>query len=361
MSADASLPYPAWMLRVLPRSSALASLVLVGSSLFAAETGLPSHRVFVSNERSGDVSVLDGATGSEVARWPVGKRPRGIHLSPDARTLYVAVSGSPRLGPGADPERARTLKADKAADGVAVIDVGTGNVQRKLFVGSDPEEFAITSDGRALFVSNEDEAMASSWDIATGRRIFAARVSEEPEGVAIHPSVSDVYITCETQGEVFILDQNTGREHARLAVGGRPRKVAFSPDGALAYVPVEGKAEVAVIDARKRTLAGTIAIPGEGVLPMDAAVSPEGNELYVSTGRGNTVAVIDTGRREVVAAIPVGQRVWGIALTSDGRLLYTANGASNDVSVVDVKARRELKRIAVGDGPWGVAIAPAAR
>jgi hypothetical protein len=33
------------------------------------------------------------------------------------------VSGSPRMGPGADPEPAKNLSADKSADGIADIDL----------------------------------------------------------------------------------------------------------------------------------------------------------------------------------------------------------------------------------------------
>ena len=80
----------------------------------------------------------------------------------------------------------------------------------------------------------------------------------------------------------------------------------------------------------------------------------DGKELYVSTGRANTVTVIDTEKNAVATAIPVGNRAWGIALDPSGSKLYTANGASNDVSVVDVKSRKELRRIKVGDGPWGI-------
>src|SRR5688572_2190482 len=118
------------------------------------------HRVFVSNERSGDVSIIDGETHQVISTVAVGKRPRGIHVAPDHRRVYVALSGSPRLGPGADPERARTANADKSADGIGVLDAVTLNLERKLFVGSDPETFALSRDGRRLFVSNEDEAMA---------------------------------------------------------------------------------------------------------------------------------------------------------------------------------------------------------
>jgi YVTN family beta-propeller protein len=36
-----------------------------------------------------------------------------------------------------------------------------------------------------------------------------------------------------------------------------------------------------------------------------------GRRVYVATGRGNTVVVFDAESFEVLAAIPVGQRVWG--------------------------------------------------
>ena len=87
---------------------------------------------------------------------------------------------------------------------------------------------------------------------------------------------------------------------------------------------------------------------------MGTAMAKDGKEVYVSTGRGNTVVVLDTEKNAVATTIPVGDRAWGIALDPSGSKLYTANGASNDVSVVDVKSRKELRRIKVGDGPWGI-------
>jgi YVTN family beta-propeller protein len=89
---------------------------------------------------------------------------------------------------------------------------------------------------------------------------------------------------------------------------------------------------------------------------MGSALSPDGRELYVSTGRGNHVAVVDTLNRDIVASIPVGSRPWGIARSPDGSRVFTANGASNDVSVIDARNRTELNRIKVGDGPWGLAV-----
>src|SRR3982751_5980717 len=65
--------------------------------LLAVAVLLAAPRVYVGNEASGDVAVIEN--DALVASIAVGKRPRGIKLGPDGR-LYVAVSGSPRGGPG---------------------------------------------------------------------------------------------------------------------------------------------------------------------------------------------------------------------------------------------------------------------
>ena len=52
----------------------------------------PTKRIFVSNERSNTISVINGDTHKIEATVEVGTRPRGIGLSPDNRELYVAIS-----------------------------------------------------------------------------------------------------------------------------------------------------------------------------------------------------------------------------------------------------------------------------
>ena len=95
---------------------------------------------------------------------------------------------------------------------------------------------------------------------------------------------------------------------------------------------------------------------------MAVVLDARRNRIYVSTGRGGTVAVVDIAGRqnafELLKEIPVGTRPWGMALSDDGRFLYTANGPSNDVSVVDTTSLSTVKRIAVGQSPWGVVLGP---
>src|SRR5687767_4157483 len=98
-------------------------------------------RLFVTNENGGDISVIDVATQKVVATIPVGKRPRGIRLSPDGTTLFVALSGSPIAPPGVD--ESKLPPPDKKADGIGLVSVADLKLLRVLPAGSDPEQTAL--------------------------------------------------------------------------------------------------------------------------------------------------------------------------------------------------------------------------
>ena len=201
-------------------------VLAAGAMLARAES--PSYLVFVSNERSGDITVIDGTTDDVVTTFHVGKRPRGIHAASDGKRLFVTLSGSPRMAPGVDGNRA---PADKTADGLGVIDAATRKLIDRWHVGSDPEQFAISKDGKFGFVANEDDSSASIVDLTSGQSRGKIKVSEEPEGMGVNPESGELYVTCEEKGEVFAIDVDAQRVIAKIDTGGRPRSVAFLPDG----------------------------------------------------------------------------------------------------------------------------------
>src|SRR5206468_2085788 len=145
---------------------------------------MSSPRVYVTNEASGDVTVIDAATDGVLATIPVGKRPRGIQVSPDGTTVYVALSGSPLAGPDV---RKALVPGNKEADGIGIIDPLRNKLIRILPGGSDPEQLVVSRDGTRLYVANEDASLASVVDVASGKVIRAIPVGDEPEGVALSP------------------------------------------------------------------------------------------------------------------------------------------------------------------------------
>jgi YVTN family beta-propeller protein len=313
------------------------------------------YRIYITNEISGDLSVIDSTTMEVVSTIPLGKRPRGIHASPDGKTIYVALSGSPPAPPGVDES---TLPPpDKSADGIGVFDVAQNKMVRMLKGGSDPENFDISHDGKTIYVSNEDASGISFIDIAAGAISKTIKTGEEPEGVTVTPDGKLVYSTAEEDGTVSVIDPAAGTLVKTFKVGRRPRNVVFLPFGKRAYVNAENDGAVYLLDTEKNEMLQPIQLgtPGE-VKPMGLALSLDSSKLYVTTGRAHKVFVVDTATNQPAGSFEVGQRPWGLALSPDGKTLFTANGPSNDVSVVDLATQTVTKKIKTSGGPWGVLV-----
>ena len=349
---------PAWGLRRAIRWCR----ALCVSALLAGLGVAPAAIVCVSNERSGDVTLIDAQSLQVLATVPVGKRPRGIHPSADGKLLFVALSGSPISGPrhqaaGVADDDDSPKNVDHSADGIGIIDVAHRKFLRKIPAGSDPEQFAVSADSAKLYVANEDAGTVSVLNAADGKVEQTIRVGEEPEGVAFTPDGKLVFITCETRGEIFAVDTSQNRSVWNFTVGGRPRNVAFLPDGSQAFIPSESTGLLHMVDLAGRKILGQVSLPPNS-RPMCVAMTHDGKTLYVSMGWAGTVCALDTHSRELKATIKVGPRPWGIALSPDSRKLYAANGPSNDISVVDLNEGKEVARIKAGASPWGVAVVP---
>jgi YVTN family beta-propeller protein len=338
------------------RARAHALLVTLGCASAGCRDAEPpaTTRAFVSNEDAGTVSVIDTQRGVVLATIPVGKRPRGLRLSADRRTLYVALSGSPKAPPGVDES---TLPPpDRAADGIGVVDLGAMRLVRTLASGQDPESFDLAGD--TLVVSNEETGEAALVDVANGTVRAHVAVGGEPEGVTTAPD-GTVWVTSEADGRVDVIDPKAERRIASIAVGARPRSIVFTRDGAKAYVANELGGTLSVIDVARRAVTGTIALPADGAVaprPMGLSRSPDGEHVYVSTGRAGSVMQIATATDDVADVVRgVGPRPWGLAAAENGKV-YAAAGPSNEVAVIDPEHGDVVARIAVGASPWGVVV-----
>ena len=333
----------------------IATLLLASACSKRASHGT---RLYVSNEADGTVSVIDAAAQRVVATIQVGKRPRGLHVSHDGHRLYVALSGSPRGGPGVD--ESKLPPADRSADGIGVVDLDKLELVRTIPSGQDPESFDLVGDHQ-LVVSNEETAEVSIVDLDKAVVASHVPVGREPEGVTTGPD-GLVYVTSETDSVVSIVDPKAAKVVATVGTGLRPRGIVFSKDGARAFVSDEGDATVTVIDTQKKVALDRITLPAvAGSMPprpMGLALSRDGNSLYVTTGRAGSVAVLDAQSHAIVRMIPgVGARPWGVAVGPHGTI-YTANGSSNDISIIDPETGHILARLRVGNLPWGVAVDP---
>lgn len=319
-----------------------------------------SGRLYISDEGSGAVVILEAATGVITTRVAVGKRPRGMQLSPDGKRLYVALSGSAMAGPGVD--ESRLPPPDRRFDGIGVIDVKSGRLLKTLPGGTDPETLALAPDGRTVYVANEDAMQLSAIDALSGRLRASVRIGVEPEGVAVRPDGKLVYVACEGSGVVYAIDAMTLAVVAKIPTGSRPRGIAIARDGNSGFISDEMGGAITVFDTHTQQVLRTITLPataGTLTRPMGLATSPDGRSLYVTTGRGGALIEIDlltAGIKRNIAA--VGRRPWGLALDTQGNRAFTANGPSGDISMIDLASGRVVRRVPVGKSPWGIVFSP---
>jgi YVTN family beta-propeller protein len=335
----------------------------VTASLAALACGLTwtqaqAARAYVSNEDDGSVTVVDTQRLESVATVAVGKRPRGMVLSRDGKQLFVVLSGLPKCPPPLTDEQCAKLPRDRQADGIAIVDTAGLRVARLLKGVTDPERIELSRDERTLFVTDEDSARVSVIDIARGKAIASIPVGHEPEGVRLSPNGQWLLVTSETDNNVAIIDPAAHKVLHTVLVGNRPRDIAFSADSAVAYVTGEADGSVYRIALPDGAPATQMVQLRKEARPMGIVMDGPRERLYVSTGRGGTVAAVTAADGKLVREVGVGARPWGLALTPDGRRLVSANGSSGDVTVLDTDTLAVLGKVGVGRGPWGVVVGP---
>jgi YVTN family beta-propeller protein len=342
----------------LLRLAALLAFGTAASLAAVADASAAPERVYVSDERGGNVVVIDPQGAAVLARIAVGKRPRGIQVSPDRARVYVALSGSPMGGPNVD--ESKLPPPDRRYDGIGVVELKSQKLVSTLQSGADPETFALSRDGKSLYVSNEDTGQLSQVDLVKGAVARTVAVGSEPEGVAVSADDRIVYVTCETSNSVYVVEARGMKVLAQIPTQKRPRAILLVPASHRGYVTNEFGGSLTVFSTEDYKVLRTISLGDPAVVRPMGIVSPDGRYLYVTTGRYGAVLEVDAESARVTRTFPkVGQRPWGIALSHDGLKAYTANGPSGDISVVDLKSGHVDAQIAVGGSPWGIAVARA--
>jgi YVTN family beta-propeller protein len=299
---------------------------------------------------------VDPQSATVIARIPVGKRPRGIQVSPDHKRVYVALSGSPMGGPNVD--ESKLPPPDRRYDGIGVVDLEAQKLVNTYQSGADPETFALSREGKILYVSNEDTGMLSAVDLVKGVVVSTVAVGSEPEGVAVSADGQRVYVTCETSNSVYVVDAAPMKVVAQIPTGKRPRAILLTAGSHRGFVTNEFGASLTVFSTEDYQVLKTIALGDPQLVRPMGIASPDGRQLYVTTGRFGALLEVDAQSGQVTRTIAkVGQRPWGLALSADGRKAYTANGPSGDVSIVDLGSGRVEGQIAVGGSPWGIVAA----
>lgn len=290
--------------------------------------------LLTANKASGDISQIDARTGQLVRRIKIGPNPEFIRVrgelayvsyEPSSEGKPAAAGGAATKNDKADtpPKPAPHGKPDDDDDNdgsaeVAVVDLKTWKVIKKIKSGKETEGIEFSRDGKTLLVTNEGDQTVTQYDRATGKLIQS-------------------------------LDTSTW--------GKRPRGIKALPDGSGYVVTLEFSDKFIVLDA-KLSFRQEVAT---GQSPYGVSFDPSGQRLYVAAAKSDRIDVFDGQSFAPIAQLPVGKRCWHFSFSPDGDRLIVACGRSDAVYVIHTPSYDETKVLRGFNGPWGVVTYPKAR
>ena len=300
-----------------------------------------SDYIFVSNENSDSITILDEKNKKIIKSISTGGRPRDMKFSKDKTKLYIVVSEE---------------------NHIAILNLNKLKITGYIKTGDDPEIFDISPNGKLLAVSNEDDNELTIIDLSTKKILKSIQnVGVEPEGVNFSPDGRYVYVTSEGTNSVIIIDPWKQEIINEILVGNRPRRGIFVNEGSEYWVSNELNGSVTIINTKNLEIIKTISfsvkgIKSQDITPVDFAYSKKLEKVFVTLGSANHVAVVNTKSHDVENNILVGSRVWGAALTRNDKELIVTNGNSDDISVIDLKKLVAISSIPVGKTPHTVRV-----
>lgn len=302
-------------------------------------------------------TALDGAWGisfSAVAEITVNNGPIGdIVVSPDGNRLMVTNYGADSVSVidtgrcavtgivvgtrepfaiAVGNNRAYVSCVSAGCDGVAVIDMNTGQPIAMWPVAVGVSDLAASPEGQQVYVGRTrvDGADVAVLDTTTERidLIDLETAATAAECLSISPDGRRVYAATHHGlggGELSVVDTRTRRVIDTIEIGSAIRDVALSSDGATAYVgsddPTVGGL-VDVVDTRTNEVTDTIQTHG---LLRQLVLSHGGDRLFALND--DTVTALCTWTHEVIGSYRLSSQPSCLAESPDGKRLYVADYA----------------------------------
>lgn len=124
--------------------------------------------------------------------------------------------------------------------------------------------------------------------------------------------------------------------------------------GTLLYVPDPSANMVSVVDTSSDTVTATIPV---GSQPHDAAVTPDGSQVFVANQGDGTVSVISTATDAVTATITVFGGAWSVAIDPAGQYAYVIS-PGDLLTKIDIATDTVTGRAPVAVQPRSLAVSP---
>src|ERR687895_1231899 len=292
-------------------------LLLISSLLFYYSSHLQNSDVLaqtntLASNDTNNYGSSDSDSGIDVNTFPIG-----VAVNPSTKKVYVV---------------------NEFSNTVSVIDTNTDTVKSTINLGNFPYGIDINPLNNRIYITNRGSNTVSVLDGSVDTKLDDITVGKSPVGIAVNPSANWIYVTNLDDGTLSVIDGITNEVTAKISVGKTPYGIAVDPLSNKIYVADIITNTVSVIDGETNKVTAKISV-GKKPTGLAIDIAKGNPRLYVTNYDSDSVSVIDTLTNNVIDNITsVGDSPVGIAINPISSNLYVSNIASNTVSVIDTKA-----------------------
>lgn len=167
---------------------------------------LDGRFMYVSNEYSHQLSVINLQEHKVIRQLNPGRRPVDVSLAPGGKALFVASYGEGR---------------------VTVYDTESLKEIDRIQTGAGAHGMAMSTDGKILFVSNRDASSVSVIDVASRKVTQNFSVPQGPDMMEVTPGGRELWVTSRYAASVNVIDLSTGKLTHRIRTGAAPHGVVL--------------------------------------------------------------------------------------------------------------------------------------
>ena len=275
--------------------------IQVGNSPYDIDVNPFSNRIYSSNRDSNSISVIDGFTNNELTEIPVGKSPLGIGINLATSWIYVANfnSGTITVIDAIDNHIIKSLKiaslpydivinphtnkvyvTDLGKNSVLVLDGNNNTLVSTIPVGSKPSALAINTQSNTIYVSNFLNNSVSVINGTSSKLETNIKVRDNPVGIAVNPRTNKIYVNNLADNSVSVINGTTNKVIENISL--EPAIIASGINNPFINIPLK------------------VTFP---LIASKLTVDPVTNFTYVTNTRTNGIMTIDGKTDKIIAKI----------------------------------------------------------
>ena len=359
----------------------VTTTVSVGSAPFAVAVNPVTNQIYVANDNSNTVTVINGATNATTT-VSAGSAPSAVAANPVTNQIYVtnaasntvtvingATNATTTVSVGTVPQAVavnavtnQIYVANYGSNTVTVID-GATNATTTVSVGSGPFAVAVNPVTNQIYVANLDSNTVTVINGSTNATTTVS-VGSEPGSVTVNPVTNKIYVanTNPATNTVTVIDGATNATTS-LSIEDYLLGVAVNPITNQIYVGNTNLANsnnVTVLNGETNAFTATVNLelnPNLNESPGAMAINPVTNKIYVAQPNINTVVVID-GATNSTTFVSAGTDPEPVAVNPVTNEIYVGNYESSNTVVVIDGATDATTTVNIGASPYTLAVNP---